>query len=328
LRVIYVTSSAAGAGKTSVIAGMARLLVAQNKRVGYLRPVAGSQGASAHRDAGLVQRFLDLTDNPEHLVPTFRDESGFRDGIKSAVASVSDGKDVVFIEGLSRNGRLAAEVAFSAGAGIVGVEAFGGGLNAQVPGYPGMEKLRLGIVLNKVPGSRAGLAGKDFGSAFPGARLLGVVREERSLVALSTAELADEVRGKILNNLEKSAELFENIMLGAMSPDHGPDYYQLRERKAVIVRSDRPDMQLAALETPSTCLVLAGGKPPIPMVLSRAEAKGVPIISSAEDVKTIVAAVDAALRRSRLTDDRLATAARLVAESMNIQSLLRFLDIG
>jgi uncharacterized protein len=326
LRALYVTSSAAGTGKTCIAAGIANLLLTRNRKAGYLRPGVAAQKPSALGDAAMVKRFLGLAEETESLAPVFPDETGLSDGIRLALAGVPADKDTVIIEGPSGLGRLASEVALSTGAGIIGVEAFGKGLAAHVPYYAGTGKALVGIILNRVPASRMARVGADFGNAFPGTKLLGAVGEIRPVMSLSTAELAEEVGGRILNSTERSSDLFENIMLGAMSPDHGPDYYGLKPRKAVIVRGDRPDMQLAALETPTTCLVLAGGKAPVSMVLQRAEAKKVPIIVSSQDVKTIVAAVEAAVRRGRLTEARMAAVARLVADALDSESLFRTLS--
>ena len=58
--------------------------------------------------------------------------------------------------------------------------------------------------------------------------------------------------------------------------DNGVAYFGLRDNKAVIVRGDRPDIQMAALQTPTTCMLLTGGIEPIEYVLNEAELEQVP----------------------------------------------------
>ncbi len=102
-------------------------------------------------------------------------------------------------------------------------------------------------------------------------------------LAISVKRLAELLHGEILTGPEKSEDLVESLMVGAMCLDPAPLYFGLRTKKAVITRGDRPDIQLGALETPTRCLVLTGGVKPLPVVLQRAREKGVPIILVEKD---------------------------------------------
>ena len=73
----------------------------------------------------------------------------------------------------------------------------------------------------------------------------------------SVGELAKHLGGEIVNCPERSEELVENLMLGALSVDSGLDYFRRKTNKAVIARGDRPDLQMAALETSTKCLILS-----------------------------------------------------------------------
>jgi BioD-like phosphotransacetylase family protein len=323
---VYVTSSAGGTGKTSIVAGIARRLVTMGIKVGYLNPSVTAARVGADTGAAVLQHFLGLPENPDELAPAFADENALRSGIKDAVSRVSSGKDVVIVEGPAGGVRLAAEVASILGATVLGVESFAADPAALVAHYQGMGSHLAGVVVNKVPRKRVAQVQAAFASRLGGVKLAGVVPEERSAAALSVAELAADVRGTIVSGVDGATVTIESIMLAAMNPDHGPEYYALREKKAVIVRSERPDMQLAALETPTACLVLAGPKPPIQMVLRRAEASHVPIISTKDGVAAAVAGIEAGLREARLTDGRVAAVAAVVDRSLDFGTLFR--DLG
>ena len=79
-------------------------------------------------------------------------------------------------------------------------------------------------------------------------------------ITITVGELAEVIGGKIINHQEKSGEPVENYMLGAMVVDSGLDYFNRKKNKAAIIRQERLDMQLAALETSTICLVLSGGR--------------------------------------------------------------------
>ncbi len=126
-----------------------------------------------------------------------------------------------------------------------------------------------------------------------GTKILGLKPENRRLLAITVGELAESIGGKIINHQEKSGELVENYMLGAMVADSGLDYFNRKKNKAAVIRQERLDMQLAALETSTTCLVLSGGtQPPAYRVLQKAESRGIPIITTAAAVNDIVTRID------------------------------------
>lgn len=117
--------------------------------------------------------------------------------------------------------------------------------------------------------------------------------ENRTPTAISIGELAKGIGGKILNHAEKSDAPVENYMLGAMTVDSGLDYFNRKKNKAAIIRHERLDMQLAALDTSTVCLVLSGtGTTPVYRVRQKAESRGIPIITTSATVSDIVACID------------------------------------
>jgi hypothetical protein len=162
-----------------------------------------------------------------------------------------------------------------------------------------------------------------------GFKVLGVIPEDRALLTLTVAELAREVKGEIVVGDGNTSALVESIMLGAMSPDHGPEYYQHKQNKAVVIRAERPDMQLAALDTSTRCLVLAGKTAPIPMVLRRAEQKRVPVISAKDGgVSAVVANIERALRVARFNTEKATRADELVEQQLDLGELYRNLGLS
>ncbi len=168
----------------------------------------------------------------------------------------------------------------------------------------------LGAVLNKVPVSRLKSVKEKAAAQFSaaGIKLLGVMPENRVLMAISVGELAEIVNGKIINYPEKSGDLVENYMLGAMVVGSGADYFKRKGNKAAIIHQDRPDMQLAALETSLKCLVLSGGlsrgsASPIYNVMHKASGRGVPIITTDAGTADIVSGIEEALYDARIRQD-------------------------
>jgi len=309
LGVLYIVSVAAAAGKTAVCAGLARNLMNQGKKVGYLKP---SEAGSTDGDIAFMKHTLGLEDavNAPDLIA---------------------GRDAVLMEGglgpkADHPGTRATYGAVrDMKAAVIAVEAYSGKKSQYADIYKGFGDALLGVVINKVPASQLELAAADaakqFGAA--GIKVLGVIPEDRILLAITVGELADTVGGKFLNNAEKAPELVENYMLGAMVVDSGRDYFARKQAKAAIVRQDRPDMQLAALETPTRCLVLSGSsEPPLYNVLQKAEGRGIPIVATDLPADDIIAGIEAALGRARCHQEKkLKRLAELIEKNLAMPAL-------
>ena len=70
--------------------------------------------------------------------------------------------------------------------------------------------------------------------------------------------------------------------------DKAVDYFDRINNKAVITRADRPDIQMASLESQTECLILTGGNDPIEYVQHEAEKNGVVVLKVNYDTNQTV----------------------------------------
>ncbi|MDD4859444.1 MAG: DRTGG domain-containing protein [Dehalococcoidales bacterium] len=219
------------------------------------------------------------------------------------------GKTVRFTEATIGNNLedSASQAAFAAArdlkAKVIIIAAYAGKPALQIAGsYLGFKDTAAGLVLNKVPQSQLGRAREEAALACEktNIKFLGAMPEDRSLVACTVGELAQTIAGKVLNNEEKANDLVENLMLGALVVDSGPEYFARKDKKAAVIRGDRPDMQLAVLETATKCLVLSNSsQSPIPNVMIKANRKSVPIILSEKSTDAVITAIEDMLANAR-----------------------------
>lgn len=303
---LYVTSLEKSAGKTAICAGLGRHLLNSGKKVGFFKPTVAD---TIDGDASFLKDILALEESESLLCPVISDGK-----IKEAYDKISRGKDVVIIEGTWRQKpggkpvEASYEIVKALDARVIIVE----GYSKESPEEKLVSTCRdfgeylLGVVLNKVPRKRLEHVRGEMLNLFSKAGLgvLGVLPEDRVLSVPTVGELAGHIQGEILNCAEQSVELVENFMLGAMTVDTGPEYYVRKANKAVIVRGERPDMQMAALETSTKCLVLAGNIAPIPNVLRRAEEKRVPIILARDNSGVIVNKIEDALDKTKFNEGK------------------------
>jgi BioD-like phosphotransacetylase family protein len=310
LAALYVTSLQAGAGKTAVCAGLAKHLDGEGRKVGYFKPMVAdiSEKAAVDSDAAFIKKVLRLKEAAADLSPVIGRGGDLAAKIKRAYDRVARGKDVVIVEGVwrirpgARPVEAAYEVVEALNARVIAVEPYSAeitaaGLSAK---YKDFGESLLGVVVNRVPVRRLEVLSEQLS----GSGVLGVLPEDRVLFGLTVGEIAGRIDGKILNDAAKSGEVVENLMLGAMVVDAGPDYFGRRANKAAVLRSNRPDMQLAALETSTRCLVLSGGIEPTYPVLTSAKDKGIPIILTRGDTGSVVNTLEIALGRSRFNQPK------------------------
>ena len=94
--------------------------------------------------------------------------------------------------------------------------------------------------------------------------------------------------------------LVESLVIGAMNVSSALRYFRKRHNKAVVTGGDREDLQLAALETSTQCLILTGHLAPSDRILRRAEEMEVPILSVDLDTLTTVEIVEHSFNQVRL----------------------------
>jgi BioD-like phosphotransacetylase family protein len=111
-----------------------------------------------------------------------------------------------------------------------------------------------------------------------------VLPEDRVLAAPSVDDIARAVEARWLAAATPRGTI-DRVMIGTVASDAASPYFGARERKAVVTRYDKTDIQLAALLTDVDMLVLTGGGAPSPYLMDR-------VHSTREDLSVVVAEQD------------------------------------
>ena len=166
--------------------------------------------------------------------------------------------------------------------------------SSQVAGVFG-DRL-IGAIINRVPDQGKHNAEAVLAPAFreQGIPVLGLLPENRRMLAPTVGDVADHLDADVINHSVLASpetqlgELVEHFMLGGLFLDQGAYVFGRRENKAVIVRGDRPDLQMAALDTSTVCLILTDGKTPIQYIAHHAELRQTPMLAvSAPTLETM-----------------------------------------
>jgi BioD-like phosphotransacetylase family protein len=237
------------------------------------------------QDARLVQQVLKLEASNAEISPIDLepDSEVDVDGLMERMRELAQGSDLLLVE----TGRTAEEGMCKGASAFDLAEAMGVDLVLVTDADPChldtvlLKKvyaesrgvgIRGVIVNNDTDGKLAELLrAKDI-------RVLGTVPFEPSLSWFRAREILDEVGGECVAGSKGLDRVVENVVIGAMTAETALPLLRRIPRKCVITGGDRTDLQLAALTTDISCLVLTGGLRPNSHVMAEAHEKEVPVI--------------------------------------------------
>jgi uncharacterized protein len=189
----------------------------------------------------------------------------------------------------------------------------------------------LGVVMNDVPESEMALVRDEIVPALEkgGIAVLGTLPQNRTLRSVSVGELVKRLKAEVLCRPDRLDLLVESLSIGAMNVSAALDYFRRARCMAVVTGGDREDIQLAALETSTQCLILTGHLSPQPYIIRRAEDLEIPIISVDYDTLTTVEIVENAFARIRIQEPvKVAIIRQLMAEHFQFARFQKLLGVG
>jgi len=337
---IYIASSGPFAGKSLLSLILCSRFKDEGKKVGYFKPVgllpAKAGETIIDEDALFLVKHFKLEVESEFISPVMRTPSfieeflrgrgrDFSEVIKKAFENVSKGKDVVIVggSGFLTTGCLfklsGIDVAKMLKIKVLLIVRYSEDITLVEDSLIAQRMLGDnlgGIVINKAP---EGSVEHITRLLIPflekqGIHVFGIITQDRILGSVSVGELIGHLGGTVLCCEDKIDELVERFSIGAMSVESALRYFRQVPNKAVITGGDRSDIQLAALETSTKCIILTGNLYPNSLILARAQELGVPIIIVADDTLTTVERVESILSRMRVREEKKIQKAREIFE--------------
>ncbi|MCC5626413.1 phosphotransacetylase family protein [Nostoc sp. CHAB 5715] len=161
-----------------------------------------------------------------------------------------------------------------------------------------------------------------------GIPVLAMLPNSDLLRSVSVGELVKQLKADVLCRNDRMDLLVESLAIGAMNVNSAVKYFRKRRNMAVVTGGDRVEIQQAALETSTQCLILTGQLPPPPFILSRAEDLEIPILSVDLDTLTTVEIVDRTFGQVRVHEPiKVQYIRKLMSEHFDIDRLLSKLDL-
>ncbi len=268
---IVVTSNSPGEGKTGVAAAIARHYAYQGRPVRLARLTGGGRAAQdaewfASLDFAPGSPISNVVDIP---APAGAEELIVVEADAEAASSLAGDRRIVLVA------RGAAPAEFPPGItpAVVVVTALPGSANATLP---------------------ADVSGVPVIS----------LAEDRTLAGFSVSEAREMLNAEVLVEGDASDATCDHLVIAPISSDAGQPYFRRFPTKAVVVRFDKTDMHLAAMQADPQCLILTGGRTPSGYLFDAAGAKGVPVLLSRTDTENTVLALEDLFDNTRFQGER------------------------
>ena len=346
---IFIASNSSYTGKTFLSLGLALNLSKQGYSVGYLKPFGRrpvKRGANLYdEDAVFIKETLSLPEPLDAVSPfvySYETENHLFDGnvvdtrkrIMDALGMQKQ-RDFVIIGGagdLLEGSTLNLDARSLIGemkAYVLMVESWRGeaSIDALVGGSRLFGERFLGGVINRVK-SNVMHHVRDKIKPFvekKGIAIFGVFQKDSLLESISVRQLNETLKGNVVCCAERLEEFVENFSIGAMDVDSALTHFRRIANKAVITGAHRADIQLAAMETSTKCIILTGGFHVNDVIIGKAQVKGIPLIAVQDDTFTTIEKIESVLGRIGIREEKKVARVGEILEDFDYARLLKAL---
>jgi len=355
MKSLYVTSVERYSGKTATCLALGKRFQADGYRVGYLKPLSLQPWRVADKladeDAAFAREVLGLAAEPWELSPVVvtpdflraylcgETETDLTERVKTACEAARASHDVLLLEGGGslREGYAVGlptpTVAANCGRNVLAIVRYRDEvrvLDDALTAQARLSEILRGIIINRVPTDAAAFVSEV---AVPYLErqciaVLGVLPEVRSLEALTVAELVKVLDAEVLAKHFNPEALVETLTVGAMTAEAALSRFRKQTNKAVITGGHRADIQWAALETSTICLILTGNLRPSPLIIRQADEFGVAVLLVRTNTMETIEAIERVFGKTRLGQHaKLQQFEALLAEHIDLDRLYQVLDL-
>jgi len=345
---LIVASTQPYSGKSATILGIAEELKQKGLSVGYAKPIGTEKSAEIEADVNLIAEKLGISADSIYSPVVFlssetiakvidkTDTTNYPEQIKIHLEEHS--ADLLIVEGPGNLSEGAVfhlsvpEMADLMDAPVLLVASYEplDLVDILIKAKQDLSERLLGVVINDIPTEAMETVSNNLEPFLVeyGIEVLGLIPRDELLRSISVREITKQLKAEVLCRGDRLDLMVESLAIGAMNVNSAMEYFRQWKNMAVVTGGDRADVQLAALESSTHCLILTGHIPPQPFVLSRAEDLEIPILSVNLDTLTTVEIIDNLFGKVRIQEPiKLQCIQSLISEYFGVDRLIEKLDI-
>lgn len=348
---LLVASSGAYTGKSATILGIAHQLQQKGYQLGYGKPLGTCfqtyTNQQEEKDLEFIRNTLGLSDSQVKSPLLFleedsinlrlakKDTTDYQDALLHYCQQISG--DFIFLEGSAdlKQGSLfnlsTPEIAQTVDAQVLLIVEYDSLLiiDEIIQAKQVLGDRLIGVLINKIPVDKLDVTQNLIQSFCQELKIdiLGMLPSDRLLQSVSVRELVFQLDAQVLCREDRLDLMVESLSVGAMNVNSALEYFRKLQNMAVVTGGDRTDLQLAALESSTNCLILTGNSPPQQLILNRAEDLEIPILAVNLDTLSTVEIVDQAFGKVLLHEEiKVKCIQELIRQHFDLELLLTKLN--
>ena len=308
---IIVASNKKRAGKTSVASALSGHLNLNNSKSAILNTQSGDNKSNFSEELGL--EIINSSPLESNKISKFSEEI------------IKNSKDNVLItESSANDSKLNVEIAKKSNSKILYVASINEDLDSIIKYYG--ESLG-GIVLNKIPRYRY----EEVVNKYSSLPFLGYIPDNRYFVSNTVDQIAEHLDGEYVFDGDGKDNLILNVLIGGIVLDWSVHYYSSKENVIALIRGDRPDLQLGAMQSGGNVksIVLTKGIKPIEYVVYEAKKQEIPLISVKSDTHETAQMISKLVGKSKFDHElKLKKMIELLSSNFDMDNFKKSFDIS
>jgi BioD-like phosphotransacetylase family protein len=350
---LLIGSTETYSGKSATVLGLSHQLQQKGLDIAYGKPLgtcfSASSGSVVEEDVQFIAHSLNLPTN--RIAPTMlalnevnmqkrlrgEDKTDYRQSLVQQYSQISRG-DLVLLEGPGdlTQGYLfdlsLLQVAEALDASVLLINRYDSVLSVEalLSAKQRVGDRLVGVVINDIPTDKLEIVDHLLCPFLEQQDIpvLATLPKNDLLRSVSVGELVNQLNAEVLCRSDRLDLMVESLAIGAMNVNSAVKYFRKRRNMAVVTGGDRVEIQQAALETSTQCLILTGQLPPPAFILNRAEELEIPILSVDLDTLTTVEIVDRTFGQVRVHEPiKVQCIRQLMTEHFDIDRLLSKLGL-
>ena len=151
------------------------------------------------------------------------------------------------------------------------------------------EERLIGFIVNGVWKYQKNVLIQDVSNRELSKEILAVLDQDRFFMSNTIENVSKSLTTKKIIGEYNLNKIIENYLIGGFILDWGPEYFSSKENVALIVRGDRPDLQLSAIQSETIAVIIATTNiTPVEYVIHEAKRLEIPILVVEENTEEAI----------------------------------------
>tara|TARA_B110000263_G_scaffold98265_1_gene85840 strand:+ start:49 stop:960 length:912 start_codon:yes stop_codon:yes gene_type:complete len=181
----------------------------------------------------------------------------------------------------------------------------------------------IGFIVNGVWKYKKNVLVQDLSKNELTKEVLAIVGQDRFFMSNTVQDVSKFLTtNKIIGNYNFN-KIIENYLIGGFVLDWGPEYFSSKENVALIVRGDRPDLQLSAIQSETIAVIIATTNiTPVEYVIHEAKRLEIPILIVEENTEEAIEKLSNSIDSFKFDHkDKILYSNKILNDNLNFDSL-------